>query len=147
VLPESDVLLAVYGTLRRGFRNEDLTHGRTEHLGEGRLPGRLLHIGGPLRSYPYPAYLPGPDGPGDPQVVVEVLRITDRGIWTDLHALEAYDPGDLAGSEYHPAAVTVRMLDGRRLPALTYVFAQPGDGWPVIGSGDWAEVSPETNPR
>jgi gamma-glutamylcyclotransferase (GGCT)/AIG2-like uncharacterized protein YtfP len=131
-------LLAVYGTLRRGFRNEYLTHGRSEFVGEGRLPGRLLHIGGPLRSYPYPGYVPGPSG----EVVVELLRITDAAIWADLHLLESYDPRDPEGSEYHPMTVTVRRLDGSTVPAWTYVFVQPYDGWPVIEDGDWASVSP-----
>jgi gamma-glutamylcyclotransferase (GGCT)/AIG2-like uncharacterized protein YtfP len=134
--------LAVYGTLRRGFRNAYLTDGRAEHLGEGRLPGTLLHIGGPLRSYPYPGYVPGPDGPDDPRVVVEVLRVTDPGIWADLHALEGYDPADPDGSEYHPATVCVSMLDGRRITALTYVLNHSPNGWPVIDSGDWAQVAP-----
>jgi hypothetical protein len=34
------------------------------------------------------------------------------------------------------------MLDGRRITALTYVLNHSPDGWPVIGSGDWAEVAP-----
>ena len=51
-------LLAVYGTLRRGYRNWPLIEGRSTVVSMGTLPGRLVHIDSPLRRYPYPGYLP-----------------------------------------------------------------------------------------
>jgi len=134
--PDVD-LLAVYGTLRRGFRNHHLTVGRAQWLGEGRMPGRLLHVGGKRRAYPYPAYLPDASG----SVVVEVLRVTDPGLWPDLHELESYLPYDLPASEYLLVRAQVSMPSGARLPCVTYAYNRPRDRRPDVPNGDWATVS------
>lgn len=135
-------LLAVYGTLRRGFRNHPLTHGRAEWVGEGRLPGRLLHIGGPLRAYPYPGYVPGPDG----TVVAEVLLVTDPTLWPDLHRLERYSPHDPDASEYVLVEAAAAMLDGRRLPCATYAYNRDDGSWPTVQGGDWARAGGGAQP-
>lgn len=136
-------LLAVYGTLRRGYRNHHLTLGRTDWLGEGRLPGRLLHIAGPTRSYPYPGYVPDASG----TVIVEVLRVADPALWLDLHLLESYLPHDPPSSEYLLVAAEAATLSGEHtgqvLPCLTYVYSQEDGPWPDIPGGDWATVSPQ----
>jgi gamma-glutamylcyclotransferase (GGCT)/AIG2-like uncharacterized protein YtfP len=107
-------LLAVYGTLRRGYRNFPLIEAGSDHLGLGHLPGRLVHVASPLRRYPYPGYLPEVS-PSATRVVVEVVDITDSTLWPSLDALERYMPDDPDGSEYLRAAATVTLSDGRAL--------------------------------
>jgi gamma-glutamylcyclotransferase (GGCT)/AIG2-like uncharacterized protein YtfP len=130
-------LLAVYGTLRRGFRNHPLTLGRADWVGEGSLPGRLLHIGGPVRAYPYPGYVPGPDG----TVVVEVLHVTDPTLWPDLHRLERYVPHDRDACEYVLVEATATMADGRTLACATYAYHRDDGTWPTVPGGDWARAA------
>jgi gamma-glutamylcyclotransferase (GGCT)/AIG2-like uncharacterized protein YtfP len=135
--PPSD-LLAVYGTLRQGHRNHALVATGSQLLGFGHLSGTLLHITGPVRRFPYPGYLPGPSG----SVLVEVLRITDEGLWPSLDALERFVPDDPDTSEYLRVPAQARLLDGRVLACWTYVYNRADGAFPTIADGDWASVSP-----
>jgi len=133
-------LLAVYGTLRRGYRNFALIESGSAHLGLGHLPGRLVHIASPLRRYPYPGYLP--DGAATKRrVVVEVVDITDKALWPSLDALERYVPEDPAGSEYLRAPATVTLTDGRALNCWTYLYNAAIDGYTDVPDGDWASLA------
>lgn len=141
--PPSEVtaLLAVYGTLRRGYRNHPLIARGSVYVGAGMLPGRLAHITSPSRRYPYPGYLPDPPGPAE-HVVVEVVRIVDDALWPCLDALERYLPADPGSSEYLRTSVTVQMAAGVRLTCWTYVYNRPTDGWGHVPDGDWAALYP-----
>jgi len=134
-------LLAVYGTLRRGYRNYPLIERASTHLGIGHLPGRLVHIASPVRRYPYPGYLPdGCDAAG--RAVVEVVDITDPALWPSLDALERYVPDDPAGSEYLRVVATARMNDGRALTCWTYAYNADTEGYGDVPDGDWAALFP-----
>lgn len=134
-------MLAVYGTLRRGYRNYPLIEAGSRHLGSAELPGRLVHVASPLRRYPYPGYLPGSIGSSE-RVVVEVVEITDPALWPALDALERYVPDEPATSEYLRAVATVTLPDGTSLTCWTYVYNAAIDGYALVPGGDWARVFP-----
>lgn len=134
-------LLAVYGTLRRGYRNHPLIEDGSAHLGTGWLPGRLVTVASVHRPYPYPAYVP--DDPGAARrVVVEVVGIMEETLWPALDALERYMPDDLPGSEYRRVLARAEMADGGRLACWTYVYNDPVTGFTDVPDGDWAAVHP-----
>jgi gamma-glutamylcyclotransferase (GGCT)/AIG2-like uncharacterized protein YtfP len=128
------LLLAVYGTLRRGCRNHHLLAG-APHVADGHVAGALHEITAPLgRAYSYPLLVV----PGASRVVVEVYRVEQPTTLAALDALEAYDPDDVDGSEY--VRVRVPLLDpvpGARLVQV-YAYAGHGDGLgTVLQGGDW----------
>ncbi len=129
-LPEHAV--AVYGTLRRGQRNHGLL-GRSTFLGTARLHGALYDVpSGPHRPYAYPDLLPGGD-----QIMVELYQLDDLDLLATLDALERYDPGDEAHSQYVRRLVPV--LASAVTRAWTYLYNGPPEhlGEP-IPYGDWA---------
>lgn len=145
------LLLAVYGTLRRGCRNHHVLAGSV-HVADGHVRGLLHEVTTPRgRGYSYPLLVvPGTDdgSPGTPSalgdVVVEVYRVVDPGVLADLDALEDYDPDDPAASEY--VRVRVPLLGADGTPASgpgevqTYAYAGAGDRTGVgtlIRAGDW----------
>ena len=124
--------LAVYGTLRRGESNDSLLNG-ARYLGTGRIAGRMREMPRTAaREYAYPSLIL--DGSGD--VVVELYELTDPAMLEAADALEAYDPADVAGSEYVRRLVPV--IDGPVTDAWVYVYNGPPDalGQP-IPDGDW----------
>jgi gamma-glutamylcyclotransferase (GGCT)/AIG2-like uncharacterized protein YtfP len=136
-------LLAVYGTLRRGYRNWPLIASASTPVDGGTLPGRLLHISSPMRRYPYPGYVPSqPTGamPAAPRVVVEVVSINDVALWPQLDALERYDPDDVAGSEYKRVEALATSAAGRALHCWTYRYLGPDDGYDEVPGGDWSRL-------
>lgn len=144
-------LLAVYGTLRQGYRNCSLIEGASTVISRGTLPGRLVHISSPLRRYPYPGYVPAADRETTDtpqQVTVELVRIDQAGLWPRLDALERYDPNDLDGSEYRRVLVVATTTAGKRMRCWTYRYDAPAEGYDVVPDGDWARLyPPEAAPR
>ena len=146
-------LLAVYGTLRRGYRNWTLIEGRSTVVSMGTLPGRLVHIDSPLRRYPYPGYLPpSPDlhlpeiSSSCESVVVEVVRIDDPALWPTLDALERYLPDDPAGSEYVRVLVSASTPAGTPLTCWTYRYNADAAGYSDVPDGDWTRLYPPDLP-
>jgi len=117
----------VYGTLRRGGRNDiNRLSPRPEYLGMGEVRGVLYHIDW------YPGLTLG--GEEAVTVVGEVYRIAPEleGV---LDAIEQIVPG--ADSEYFKREVEIS-VNGRLVPCLLYeINPARVRGREVIGHGDW----------
>ena len=112
------IVLAVYGTLRRGEWNAPLLDGAS-FVGTGRVAGILREMPPTAsRRYAYPSL------------------VLDRAGQVAADDLEGYDPADEAGSEYVRRAVDV--IDGPVARAWIYVYnGPPEEMGQVIASGDW----------
>ncbi|MFC3687048.1 gamma-glutamylcyclotransferase family protein [Aquipuribacter hungaricus] len=137
------LLLAVYGTLRRGCRNAGVLAG-CRHLGDGEVAGTLHEVSVPREQlgYGYPLLVlddaPGPAGAGG-RVRVEVYGVDDPATLLALDELEDYDPDDPSGSEY--VRVVVPLLSGwPGAPEQVQVYVHAGEPsrrGPVLPGGDW----------
>jgi gamma-glutamylcyclotransferase (GGCT)/AIG2-like uncharacterized protein YtfP len=125
-------IIAVYGTLRRGEPNAALLSGSRD-LGVARIVGRLHEMPRTAeRAYAYPALVL--DGVG--AVVVELYQLGDPATLAVIDALEAFDPDDVAGSEYVRRVVDV--LDGPVATAWIYEYNGPSEAMgDLIADGDW----------
>jgi len=128
----STTALAVYGTLRRGEPNESLLHG-ARYMGVGRIAGRLRQMPRTAaRAYDYLSLVLDGDG----EIVIEVYDLTDPGLLAAIDALEAFDPHDVASSEYVGRLVAV--VDGPVDTAWVYVYNGPPEALgETIRDGDW----------
>jgi gamma-glutamylcyclotransferase (GGCT)/AIG2-like uncharacterized protein YtfP len=117
----------VYGTLRRGGRNDiNQLQPAPEYVGMGEVRGVLYHMDW------YPGLTLG--GEEAVTVVGEVYRITQE-LEDLLDAIERVVPG--ADSEYFKREVEVA-VQGRALPCLLYeINPARVRGRQVIGHGDW----------
>jgi gamma-glutamylcyclotransferase (GGCT)/AIG2-like uncharacterized protein YtfP len=128
----SPIVLAVYGTLRRGERNAPLLHGAS-FIGMARVAGHLRQMrSSPTRAYAFPSLVL--DGSGE--VVVELYQLADASSLAAADELEAFDPADEAGSEYIRRAVPV--TGGPVDQAWVYIYnGPPAEMGDLIPGGDW----------
>jgi gamma-glutamylcyclotransferase (GGCT)/AIG2-like uncharacterized protein YtfP len=126
------LVVAVYGTLRRGERNHGLLDGAA-FLGTGWVSGSIHHIGGtPSWPYAYPGLVPEPAG----RVLIEIYRITGDAMLAALDDLEQFDPADPDGSPY--ARRVVPVIDGPVDHASVYFYQGTGeDLGDIVSGGDW----------
>jgi gamma-glutamylcyclotransferase (GGCT)/AIG2-like uncharacterized protein YtfP len=127
-MPEaSPRLVFVYGTLRRGGRNDiNRLRPTPEYIGMGEVQGRLYHFDW------YPGLTLGGEEPVT--VVGEVYRITTE-LEDVLDAIEQIVPG--ADSEYFKREVGV-LVEGHLRDCLLYeINAARVMGREPIGHGDW----------
>lgn len=117
----------VYGTLRRGGRNDiNRLHPAPDYIGMGEVHGVLYHIDW------YPGLTLG--GEEAVTVVGEVYRITPE-LEAILDGIEQIVPG--AESEYFKREVEIA-VEGRGVPCLLYeINPARVRGKQVIGHGDW----------
>lgn len=117
----------VYGTLRRGGRNDiNRLRPAPEYVGMGEVRGVLYHIDW------YPGLTLG--GEEAVTVVGEVYRITPE-LEAVLDAIEQIVPG--GDSEYFKREVDIS-VDGQPLPCLLYeINPSRVRDRQVIGHGDW----------
>ena len=128
IMPEAPVRhVFVYGTLRRGGRNDiNRLRPAPEYVGMGEVSGVLYHVDW------YPGLTLG--GEEAVTVVGEVYRITPQ-LEAVLDHIEQIVPG--ADSEYFKREIDIA-VDGKPVPCLLYEInpARVRDKQ-VIGHGDW----------
>jgi gamma-glutamylcyclotransferase (GGCT)/AIG2-like uncharacterized protein YtfP len=128
IMPEAPPrLVFVYGTLRRGGRNDiNRLQPTPEYIGMGEVQGRLYHFDR------YPGLTLGGEEPVT--VVGEVYCITPEleGV---LDAIEQIVPGE--DSEYFKREVDVLVEGGTRNCLLYEINAARVIGRKAIGHGDW----------
>ncbi|SPJ23609.1 gamma-glutamylcyclotransferase family protein [Palleronia abyssalis] len=120
----------VYGTLRRGFVNNEATlafrNGAT-FLSEGRVPGTMYSVGW------YPALIEDGDG----HVTGEVWEISEPGI---MHLLDEYEGlFDEGPPEYQRAIRAVDTPTGP-IDAWVYIYAHEVNPMHLIPTGNWADA-------
>jgi len=124
---DDPLLLAVYGTLRRGGGGRaaaGLEVGDVTDLGPCRLPGVLIHLGA------YPGLVDG-----DGEVVGELLRCAGAAVLARLDAFEGFDPA----LPFAPLFVRRRctLLQPHGVAAWVYRFAGDAASFPPLPGGDW----------
>ncbi len=126
-------LVFVYGTLRRGFINNEATiafRSGAEFISEGWVPGLLYSTGW------YPALIE--EGPGS--VKGEIWRITTTGV---MDILDDYEGLLDEPAEYERVLRRIQTETGE-MTAWLYLYLDDVDPSQLIPSGDWADafVSP-----
>ena len=117
----------VYGTLRRGGRNDiNLLQPTPRYVGMGQVAGRLYHLDW------YPGLTLG--GKEAVQVVGEVYEIAPA-LEARLDEIEEIVPGPR--SEYFKRELTIE-VQGKPLQCLVYeINPERARGKKLIGHGDW----------
>ena len=118
----SKILVAVYGSLRKGFHNH-VVLGDSKYLGEFKtLPEYSLYN---LGSYP------GLKENGKTSVITEVYEIT-KDVSLDLDWLEGYKEGVVDNSFYDKKIIQTTFGD-----AYLYIYIPKVNENNLIESGDW----------
>ena len=124
--------LFVYGTLRRGLRNEfaGLLRRSGQFRGSGKVKGRLYHIAN------YPGLVPSADN--HRWVRGEVYRLNSpETILPKLDRYEGCGPSDPPPRAFRRTTLPVLLDSGEWIEAFTYVYALPVHGKQEIHSGDF----------
>lgn len=114
-------LVAVYGSLRKGFYNHGLIAG-SEYLGDDRLSNLTLYNLGPY---------PGVKVQNSQGVLVEVYSVTDKTL-AELDKLEDFFPDRPQHSQY------LRIANASIYGTVwVYIYNRPVESEALIPSGVW----------
>ncbi len=119
-------LIFVYGTLRPGCHAYDFLEGRTNLIGEARIPGAELYNLGA-----YPGVKLSEDQ--DKTVTGNILEITDDHLWERLDAYEGYP-------RLYDRKI-VQTTTGQNCWVYVYNHGDIETRGKLIPSGDWFDVS------
>lgn len=124
--------LFVYGTLRKGGANpmHDFLAREAEFIGMATCCGKLYRVD----------FYPGVVTSTTPDDLVhgEVYRLRRPAFaLAELDRYEACGPGFSPPTEYVREVATVRLNDGREVPAWIYIYNRPVAGLELIPSGDF----------
>jgi gamma-glutamylcyclotransferase (GGCT)/AIG2-like uncharacterized protein YtfP len=128
------LLLAVYGTLRRGGGGRaaaGLGDGDLVDLGPCRLPGALVDLG----AYPGLVDADGAEGGGSQGVTAELVRCADAAVLARLDAFEGFDPALPISPLFVRRPVT--LLNPAATTVWAYRFAGDPSAYPRLPGGDW----------
>ena len=114
------VLIAAYGTLRSGERNERFCRNAVSRK-SATIPGTLYDTG-----WGFPAFVPRGDAP----VTVELIEIPSRD-WADVDRLEGYP------RLYDRVLTDFTLVNGEQVKAWIYIMNHLPETAKVIVSGDW----------
>ena len=119
-MKKETVLIAAYGTLRSGERNERFC--------QNAISRRIATISGTLydTGLGFPAFVPK----GKTKVAVELIEIPIRD-WADVDRLEGYP------RLYDRVLADFRLPDGSTVQAWIYTINHLPEQAKVIPSGDW----------
>ena len=119
-MKKETVLIAAYGTLRSGERNE--------HFCRNAISRRSATISGTLydTGWGFPAFVLQ----GKTKVTVELIEISIRD-WADVDRLEGYP------RLYDRVLTDFRLPDGSTVQAWIYIMNHLPETAKVIVSGDW----------
>ena len=117
----------VYGTLRRGSKNESarLLQDQTRFIGDARMPGRLWGLG----RYPGAVAAVQKD---------EWIRGEVYMFDTSSSLMQTLD--DYEGSDFERALASVQLDDGQKKECWVYLYVGRTAGR-LIESGDWLKES------
>ena len=133
MIEKSIELLFVYGTLLAGLRNHHYLK-NAQLLGHASVQGALFDLG----DYPgliFTGHLANPV-----ETVWGELYKIETSNWTQLDALEAFDPQAMDSSMYLRQYADVTWYQGSdnvTLQVQTYVYNWPLEGRPRIENGDF----------
>ena len=119
-MKKETVLIAAYGTLRSGERNERFCRNAISRR-SATISGTLYDTG-----WGFPAFVPA----GKTKVTVELIEIPIRD-WADVDRLEGYP------RLYDRMLVPATLADGSTVEAWVYVMNTIPAQAKVIASGDW----------
>ncbi len=127
----SDLLLFVYGTLRRatGSRMHRYLAEHAEFVCDATFQGKLYKV------VWYPGVVASDDATD--RVLGEVYRLRDAAVLARLDAYEGCGPGAAQPAEYIRQVATVISTTGESVAAWIYLYNWPVDRLEYVPSGDF----------
>lgn len=124
------ILVAAYGTLRKGFGNSRLVDRETNHVGTGKTVKKYQ-----MRASGIPYVNKNPDV----NIIVDIWEITPEML-VNVDRLEGYDPNNHDNSWYKRELIDVD-LNGDTIKAWLY-FNYTSNG-SIVESGDYTKYIKE----
>ena len=124
--------LFVYGTLRRGSKNEfaQLLQSSAKWIGQAQARGRLYLV------HHYPGFVAS--ATGEDWVRGDVYQISDPDLtYPELDGYEGCGVNDSTPYEYRRIVIPIRLNSGKSIEAAVYEYRHSIAGKPLIASGDY----------